>query len=128
MPEQQTLASVLASVSDVMFPHLDNAPVEVNSRDCSGDTPLHVMAVRGNNVGAELLIEAGAEVNAIGDMGETPLHVALSRRNEELVRFLVHSGADVDIRSEFNRTPREMAERMGAEFVEWLRLEADTTR
>lgn len=126
MPEQQTLASVLASVSDVMFPHLENAPVEVNSRDCDGDTPLHVMAVRGNNVGAEILIENGADVNATGDMGQTPLHIALSRRNEELVRFLVCSGARTDIRSEFGETPLEKAQRMGPEIVEWLRVDASS--
>jgi len=64
-------------------------------------------------------------VNAIGDMSETLLHVSLREGNEDLVRLLMSAGARTDMRSEFNETPLERAQRMGQEYVEWLRVALD---
>src|SRR2546430_1798051 len=100
MTPARSLAEVLSSVSDVLFPaELGEHPVEVNSRGAGGDTPLHVLAWPSETSGAELLIAAGADVNAIGDMGETPLHVAVRMQNRDLVAALLRAGADPFIRS-----------------------------
>ena len=76
--EDRTLNEVLRSKSDNLFPaELGEAPVYIDSTDCDGDTPLHVLIWRGDTDGALLLIKHGAPINAIGDMGETPLHIAI---------------------------------------------------
>ena len=110
--ERRTLAEVLQETSDVLFPHLEEAKVEIDSRDASGDTPLHVMAWRNDRHGAKLLIGAGADVNAVGDMSETPLHVAVRNEYLEIIEALLRAGADPNIRSEFDQTPLEIAKTM----------------
>jgi ankyrin repeat protein len=112
----RSLQEVLQSTSDTLFPaELGEAPVTLQSTDCDGDTPLHVLAWRGDTEGALLLIRNGADVNAVGDMGETPLHVALSQGNRLLVAALIAAGARTDIRSEFGQTPAERAKELGME-------------
>lgn len=115
----RTLADVLSSTSDVLFPAESGAtPVGVNTVGIDGDTPLHVMAWRNDVDGARLLIESGADVNAIGDMGETPLHIAVQQANAELVALLLRAGASADIKSEFGTTSREQAARKGGTIAE----------
>ena len=82
VPKQRSsLEEILASTSDTLFPaELGEAPVAIDSADCDGDTPLHVMVWRKDRYAVDLLIEAGANVNAVGDMSETPLHVAVGQR------------------------------------------------
>ena len=114
MTADRTLEAVLMSTSDVLFPaELGEKRVEVNSHDCMGDTPLHVMAWRSDVEGARMLLEAGAKIDAIGDMSETPLHVAIGQECSELVALLITAGANLDIRSEFGKTAREKARAQG---------------
>ena len=106
----QTLQEVLQSTSDALFPaEIGERAVAIDSRDCDGDTPLHVVAWRDDVEAVEMLLRAGADVNAIGDMGETPLHVAISMDNPQMVAAMLKAGARDDIRSEFGETPREKA-------------------
>lgn len=108
--ERQSLESILASVSDVLYPDkMGKAEVSIDSVDCMGDTPLHVLARRPNLYGVRLLLEEGADPNAVGDMGETPLHVAVSVEDADMIRLLLDSGADPNIVSEFGDTPKERA-------------------
>jgi ankyrin repeat protein len=112
--ESPDLEEVLQSTSDVLFPaKMGKAKVKINSRDCDGDTPLHVMMWRSDHYGAELLINAGADINAVGDMGETPLHVAISKEDLFLIELLLRKGARTDIKSEFNETAQEKAKKKG---------------
>ncbi len=114
---RETLEQILASCSDTLFPaELGEAPVEVNSRDVEGDTPLHVMLQRGNDHGVKLLIEAGADVNAVGDMSETPLHLALKQENLAAVEALLAAGAKTTPMSEFDESPSDIARALGGEF------------
>jgi len=104
------LEEVLASVSETLFPDkLGTAQVSIDTVDCMGDTPLHVLALRPNLYGAKLLLEEGANPNAIGDMGQTPLHNAVSAGSEDMIRLLLEHGADPDIACEFGDTPRQRA-------------------
>ena len=106
----RTLEEILQSTSDSLFPaDLGRRRVAIDSRDCDGDTPLHVLLWRKDFGGAKDLIEAGADPNAVGDMGETPLHVAIRQHVPEIVGSLLAAGANPDIRSEFGETPRTLA-------------------
>jgi len=114
MRESTTIEELLQSTSDTLFPaDMGRRRVAMDSRDCDGDTPLHVLIWRKNAGGAKALIEAGADPNAIGDMGETPLHVAVRNVLPNVVEALLVAGADADIRSEFGSTPRDMANAQG---------------
>ena len=116
--KRESLEEILQSVSDTLFPaELGNAVVTVGSADVVGDTPLHVLAWRGNDYGIKLLIEAGADVNAVGDMGETPLHVAVRQGSAKAVEALLEAGADPNVVSEFDRSPKQMAEAAGREIA-----------
>ena len=49
---------------------------DINARDRSGKTPLHLAAYGGKKRMAELLIASGADINARDDSGCTPLKAA----------------------------------------------------
>lgn len=122
-----TVAQILASTSDVLFPaEIGAHPVAVDSRGCGGDTPLHVMVWRGDLHAVGLLIEAGANVDAAGDLGETPLHVAVGQEDLRIIEALLKAGAGTAIPSEFNETPAERAERKGGEIAALFRRLAST--
>ena len=81
---------------------------EVNVRNVSGQTPLHVMVQGGRPMAVPMLLEAGAEVNARDREGRTPLHLALQTyqsRSPFLVAWLLEAGAEVDARDDAGRTP-----------------------
>jgi ankyrin repeat protein len=106
----RSLKEILDSTAEVLFPEiLEGAVVDVDSRDCNGDTPLHVMCWRDDIEAVRALIAAGADPNAIGDMSETPLHVACRVANAEMIRALLAAGGKPDIRGEFDVTPSEIA-------------------
>ena len=122
MTKKRTLDQVLAGVSDTLFPaELGEKSVEINSRDSTGDTPLHVLAWQNDVEGAEVLIAAGADVNAIGEMGYTPLHAAIAVNSVEMATLLIRSGAKRKIRSEFGSTPLEEALRQGGPIAKVFR-------
>ena len=116
---QRTLNEVLKSTSDSLFPaELGKAEVRIDSADCDGETPLHVLIWRGDVEGALLLIENGANIDAIGDMGETPLHVAISKNEKRVIDALLEVGARTDIVSEFGQTQAEKARQYGVSLRE----------
>lgn len=114
MTAKRTLKEVLQSTSESLFPaELGKAKVKIDSTDCDGDTPLHVLIWRGDTEGAILLIASGAPIDVIGDMGETPLHVAISKNDTRAISALIEAGARTDIVSEFGETAMEKAAKRG---------------
>lgn len=118
-PKQRaSLEDILASTSDALFPEeLGEQAVAIDSTDCDGDTPLHVMVWRKDRYAVDLLIEAGANVDAVGDMSETPLHVAVAQEDLPIIEALLKAGAKADIRSEFNETAADRAEKKGGKIA-----------
>lgn len=115
---RQTIAEILASCSDTLFPaEMGEAVVHINSTDADGDTPLHVMLWRGDSYGAKCLIAAGADVNAAGDMSETPLHIATRKGKADIIMLLLEKGADPNMKSEFEQTPRSLATEIGPDIT-----------
>jgi ankyrin repeat protein len=114
MTAKRTIEQVLQSTSESLFPaELGKAKVKIDSSDCDGDTPIHVLIWRGDTEGAILLIASGAPIDAIGDMGETPLHVAISKNNTRIISALIEAGARTDIVSKFGETAIEKAAQRG---------------
>lgn len=112
--QRQTLKQLLQSTSDTLFPNeMGKKDIEINTFDCMGDTPLHILINRGNTAGSLLLIENGANVNAIGDMGGTPLHLAIRRKDLAVIGALLNRNAKTNISSEFGKTVLEEAKANG---------------
>ena len=119
---RQSLDEIQASCSDTLFPaQRGKAPVQINSQDPDGDTPLHVMLWRGDTYASICLIEAGADINAVGDMSETPLHVAVRKENVKVVAKLLAMGANTEAVSEFGQSPRSFAQAIGGEIQKLFR-------
>jgi ankyrin repeat protein len=80
-------------------------PVDpVTYREPSGDTCLHIAAIRGDLRAAQLLLAAGLDVNSLGDMGNTPLHYANSFNHLNIEQLLIKRGADTSLVNEFGET------------------------
>ena len=108
-----------ATASDVQA-ELD-AGVDVNARNETGYTPLHLAARQGTAEVVQLLITAGADVNTRSEDGTTPLHWAAWQGTAEVVQLLIAAGADVNARSETGYTPLLLAAGWGtAETTEAL--------
>jgi cytohesin len=70
----------------------------VNARDRSGATPLHIAALKGSLAVAEVLVSRGADVNARDGDGLTPLHDAALSGHADVAALLLDHGADRDAR------------------------------
>jgi hypothetical protein len=78
--------------------------IDVNSRDVSGDSLLHIASIRGILEEAALLIENGADVNGTGEMSYTPLHYAVNYKHMDVIQLLLQNGADATIKNDFGKT------------------------
>ena len=111
---EEKLEEVLQIASDRLFPaEIGEAKVNLDSRSCDGDTPLHVFIWGNETENALFLIENGIDINAVGDMGETALHVALHQNNEIVIKALLNANAKTDIVSEFDKTAMDIAKEKG---------------
>jgi uncharacterized protein len=120
-PDPRTLADVLQSTADVLYPGEPDREVALDSRDAEGDTPLHVLLWRGDVEGARQVVAAGADVDAVGDLEETPLHVAVRRGLADAVELLLLRSADPDRPCVFGDTARERALRLGGPCADLFR-------
>jgi Ankyrin repeats (3 copies) len=82
---------------------------DVNQRNPSGETPLHVVVTWGDTRAANALIDSGAEISPKGEFGNTPLHEAVLFGKAEMVRLLLQRGASPDVRNDDGDTPEELA-------------------
>jgi len=89
----------------------------IDSKCCSGDTPLILATMKGYvDIVKELIIH-GAQVNIANDHGNTALHYACFWRNKEIAEYLVLNGAIVNIANKYfkvplDRTSDEIRERL----------------
>lgn len=112
--KERTLAQLLLNAAETLFPDADPPPrMDINAKDATGDTALHVYLWRGDEVAACELITRGADVNAIGEMGETPLHVAMRQAGPRTLAALMAAGSRRDVVSEFRQTPKDIAVETG---------------
>jgi len=78
---------------------------DVNVKNNNGDTPLIMVAEKGNPEAIDMLIQAGADVNAKNSLGYTALMVAArNNENPEVFDALIKAGADVNAKESFNNT------------------------
>jgi ankyrin repeat protein len=77
----------------------------VNKRNASGETHLHVAAIKGDLDLVQDLIQHNAEVNTKDHAGWTPLHEACNHGFLEIARILLDNGANINAPGMDNDTP-----------------------
>ena len=125
---------------------LEKNPSLVNSRDASGNTPLH-SAVGYFELGVvEKLLVYGADVNAPDANGTTPLHIVaagvppnppplpksvpgigLQEIHLKIARLLLARGANLQARTAWGWTPMETAENSSTTYMVKLLSEHEST-
>ncbi|KAG8528533.1 uncharacterized protein KY384_007451 [Bacidia gigantensis] len=97
---------------------------DINARDASGRTALHLAAEQGNVASVHILQRHGIKLNtktySKGNDGErqfwgqaTALYLACSNGHSEIVQILLDAGASVDAANYSNRTPLMQAAKYG---------------
>ncbi len=92
--DEEALGALLASGANI------------NVRDDSGCTPLHLAALNGLKSKVAFLLAHGATVNANDNFLSTPLHLAVLRFHPEVMKSLLTNKADVNAPS--NAMPKLM--------------------
>ena len=80
--------------------------MDINAKDEKGWAPIHLVAIDGNKVIAELLLKSGANVNERTDTGWTPLHLA---DNKKIAQLLITKGANLNAKNNGGETPLDWA-------------------
>ena len=104
---------------------------DVDARDDTHSTPLHLASSKECAVTADLLIRHGADVNAQNGNQSTPLHLAAGSRlalEGTVVRLLLHHGANTNAKDSEGRTPLEIALLEGNSWIAKLLSEYDARR
>jgi len=91
---------------------LKNKGFSINETDNSGNSPLHLAILSGENRYARSLINQGADLNIKDNMELSPLHLAVLLNDEEVVDELLKKGADIDLKGNTGYTPLHIASEM----------------
>lgn len=88
---------------------LDTSQIDVNYKNTSGQSLLHLAMQGGNKELVEYLIAKGANLNAKDKSGNTILHSAAIEGNHEMIKFLLDLGADIKAKDNQGNTVLHVA-------------------
>ncbi len=100
---------------------------DVNAKNKSGETPLHLVFLLNDSVAvsiAELLLANGARINDADSSGITVLHSVAIQKQSSLADFLLNHGANVNAKNASGATPLHCAALRGSKSVVELLLKA----
>ncbi|MFH1461399.1 MAG: ankyrin repeat domain-containing protein [bacterium] len=104
---------------------LNHPDCDIDSRNISGNTPLHVTTIKNAVDCSKLLLQHGANVNAQNNFGQAPLHIAVifTKKNFNLKKYaiilfskiqiiknLIFFGANKELRDGDEKTPIDICE------------------
>lgn len=96
------------------------AGADIDARDKSMRTPLHVSVYANSTSIMKLLLDAGCDANAINNKGLSVLHVAALCGNEIAVQELRMAGFEADGKDTMGLTPEDIADTWGSHGTAWL--------
>jgi len=88
---------------------LDTSQIDVNHKDSSGQSLLHLAMQGGNKELVEYLVAKGADLNAKDKSGNTILHSAAIEGNHEMIKFLLDLGVDIKAKDNKGNTVLHVA-------------------
>ena len=91
-----------------------NNQADVNAKNGSGATPLHLAAQFGKPTSVNMLIDAGANVLARDNRGQGVLHYAVNGGSADSIRTLLKHGAELNLQDRFSISPLHRAVSLGA--------------
>jgi ankyrin repeat protein len=90
---QTLIFYAIKSKSVDVIPFLFAEKLDVNHVNDYGETPLHVAARLGDEIGIRLLIDAGGDVRMSNQLRQTPLMLSALKGSKESVSLLLDAGA-----------------------------------
>lgn len=113
-PSQVSFIEAIKRDDIITVKALIEAGADINAKDKSGETSLHIAAVRGYQEIASLLIVEGADVNSRNARKLTPLHAAAWSGHKETVALLIDNGANINVKDEDGVTPLHVSALSGS--------------
>lgn len=107
----------LRHVEEGFYNSVKYSNVDVNTKDASGNSGIHLAAAGANVEIIKLLLELGGNINILNKNNETALHIAIYTRDLDFIRFLISYGCDLNAQSFDGRTPLHIASYLGYEDV-----------
>ena len=98
-----------------LYAELEPGAVFIDTKNSTGESPIHWMASLGDVQAIELLAQAGANLSAQDASGNTALHVAVSLGHAPATRALIAGGTIVSLRNADSQTPADIARSRGIE-------------
>lgn len=90
-PVRFTFEFVLQACRYGLFQHLEHLlfyGADINAKNASGNSPLHVCAVNGQDSCAKLLLHKGAQNDALNFANQSPYQVAVIAGNLDLASII----------------------------------------
>lgn len=88
-------------------------PINLDSRNAKGQTPLHIASTTNNIEPGQFLLSKGVEIDARDDFGKTPLHCACMYGGLQMVKLLISHGTNIDAQDEEGCSPLHYAAEQG---------------
>lgn len=96
----------------------EGAECDINSRNAAGETPLHYMAMLGDDAGIRLLSQNGAQIDPLDIDGNSPLYHAVLCIQKTAIAALIECGADPHLKNLAGIAPEDLA---NAENLAWIK-------
>ena len=97
----------------LMLTMLEDTAIDVEAKNESHQTALHLAALRGHTAVAQLLLQKRANPNSQDESGRVALHGAAQNGCDAVVHLLLENGANVNAKDRKEQTPLQLASQRG---------------
>jgi Protein kinase domain/Ankyrin repeats (many copies) len=116
-PENKAALHIIASedylkLCEIILDYAEEP--QINIRDGSMQTPLHIASSKGHLKLAQLLSRSGADLNSIDRNGDTPLHLASMNGHGGIVSWILSRGPNIFIKNDKGKTAEEVSDEITA--------------
>ena len=111
------LLTCLSSFNTSIIPLITSLGTDLETRDESRRSPLHIAVLNGNYVALKYLLDLGANIEIIDNHYRTPLIMSAQEGNDKLVELCVGRGANIDASDYCHQTALIWASKKGYEKI-----------